>query len=713
MAEIQCTNSDTSAIVLLIVALVVAIGFYVRTSLQLSKARRKVRSSVFLPKVSPSPLGTNRSLELGPDNNSRERRTQSEKVRNDKHESKPIIVGDGASGDAAEEERVRRLKKRRSGSVTVLSDTSKRILTRQNRVFETLQSLLDNVSEIKGKENEIEDIIASIKHCMEMLHQTNIADVDLEDELSSGRLQLPEQTIQWIQSFSSNPNSMIKASPRTPSSRRRTSIASIEESVADIESSDDSESEGESGTPGKIAIRTPRNEPSLLKRKQKNLLSSLATASADHFSFRHDSDQMSALPLEEDVAKLAKYLLKAAEWEFDVFKLDELSASRPLEVMIVQAMPLHFPILSFEFSLETQKKKISAYFSMVEKRYCYNERIMNPFHNHLHAADVTQTMMVLLRNPELRKLLQPVHSLCMIVAAAIHDFRHLGVTNSFLTSTNDDLAIVYSDQSILERFHVAEAFRLLQSDSKYNFLDHLAPDDYRFVRAQIVSLVLATDLAKGFEIINIMRNKISIKAFVSIAKHDAKTVTKRSKTSKRHNFAMQSASKEEEATRLVLMKTIMKCADISHAAKPLLLHLSWTMRITQEFYDQGDQQRMQGMAITPLCDRDKDADMASSQLGFFKFVVEPPYEQLTALAGRGPWNKNLDANKEFWQQKTLSKSFKGSFSLDTDAKRSAMATGFLKEYQPAQEPGVLMSLNLGTPEAEKRIASSSSRRSSL
>jgi hypothetical protein len=54
----------------------------------------------------------------------------------------------------------------------------------------------------------------------------------------------------------------------------------------------------------------------------------------------------------------------------------------------------------------------------------------------------------------------------------MHDYGHRGVTNDFLVSTQDELALRYNDRSPHENHHASEALCALILPEN-NFLDHL------------------------------------------------------------------------------------------------------------------------------------------------------------------------------------------------------------------------------------------------
>ena len=62
-----------------------------------------------------------------------------------------------------------------------------------------------------------------------------------------------------------------------------------------------------------------------------------------------------------------------------------------------------------------------------------------PYHNCIHAADVTQSAHVLLSVPALENVFTDLEVLAAIFACAVHDVDHPGLTNQFLVNTSECL----------------------------------------------------------------------------------------------------------------------------------------------------------------------------------------------------------------------------------------------------------------------------------
>lgn len=52
--------------------------------------------------------------------------------------------------------------------------------------------------------------------------------------------------------------------------------------------------------------------------------------------------------------------------------------------------------------------------------------------------------------------LEDVEVAGLLLGALIHDFKHPGKSNAFLTKTGHSLALTYNDVSVLENFHLSE-----------------------------------------------------------------------------------------------------------------------------------------------------------------------------------------------------------------------------------------------------------------
>ncbi|XP_074639997.1 cGMP-inhibited 3',5'-cyclic phosphodiesterase 3A-like [Tubulanus polymorphus] len=187
--------------------------------------------------------------------------------------------------------------------------------------------------------------------------------------------------------------------------------------------------------------------------------------------------------------------------------------------------------------------------------------------------------------------------MAMYTAAAMHDYDHPGRTNAFLVATHATQAILYNDRSVLENHHAAAAWNLLLEHPKYNWLKHLDKSEFKRFRYLVIEAILATDLKRHFEI---------------LAEFNAKC----------NDDVATGLDWSSEADRLLVSQIIIKLADINGPAKTRDLHIDWTDRITEEFYEQGDEEASLGMPISPFMDR-RSPQLAKLQQSFINHLVAP------------------------------------------------------------------------------------------
>uniref|UniRef100_A0A4W6F0M8 Phosphodiesterase n=1 Tax=Lates calcarifer TaxID=8187 RepID=A0A4W6F0M8_LATCA len=277
-------------------------------------------------------------------------------------------------------------------------------------------------------------------------------------------------------------------------------------------------------------------------------------------------------------------------WSFDVFALNDASGDHALKFVFYELLTRYDLINRF-------KVPISALISFVDSLEVGYSKYKNPYHNLMHAADVTQTIHYFLLKTGIVHWLTELEIFAIIFAAAIHDFEHTGTTNNFHIQTRSDTAMLYNDRAVLENHHVSAAYRLLQNDDEMNILSNLSKDDWRELRTLVVEMVLATDMSCHFQQIKAMKGLLQ---------------------------------QPEAIDKPKALSLLLHTADISHPAKRWELHHHWTTSLLEEFFRQGDKEAELGLPFSPLCDR-KSTMVAQSQIGFIDFIVEPTFTVLTEM----------------------------------------------------------------------------------
>ncbi|KYO28725.1 dual specificity calcium/calmodulin-dependent 3',5'-cyclic nucleotide phosphodiesterase 1B isoform X1 [Alligator mississippiensis] len=277
-------------------------------------------------------------------------------------------------------------------------------------------------------------------------------------------------------------------------------------------------------------------------------------------------------------------------WCFDVFALNRVTDDHALRTIVFELFTRHN--LNSRFKIPTVF--LMSLLDALEAGY---GKYKNPYHNQIHAADVTQTVHCFLLRSSMVHYLTEIEVLAIIFAAAIHDYEHTGTTNSFHIQTKSDCAILYNDRSVLENHHISAVFRMMQDD-EMNIFINLTKDEFVELRALVIEMVLATDMSCHFQQVKSMKT------------------------------SLQQLERIDKSKVLSLM---LHAADISHPTKQWTVHSRWTKALMEEFFRQGDKEAQLGLPFSPLCDRTSTL-VAQSQIGFIDFIVEPTFSVLTDVA---------------------------------------------------------------------------------
>jgi len=297
-------------------------------------------------------------------------------------------------------------------------------------------------------------------------------------------------------------------------------------------------------------------------------------------------------------AELDELMVDLDKWGIDVFLLDELTQHRPLTAVAYTVFQQRDLMKKFSISPVT----LLNFLTSLESHY---QSV--PYHNNIHAADVTQSIHVLLESRALESVFTDLEVFAAILSASIHDVDHPGLTNQYLINTASELALMYNDESVLENHHLAVAFKILQDESR-DIFQNLAKKQRQMLRKMVIDMVLATDMSKHMSLLA-----------------ELKTMVESKKVSGSSCIVLESYQ-----DRIRVLQNMLHCADLSNPTKPLQIYQKWTNRVMNEFFQQGDRELSEGLEVSPMCDRHK-ASIEKSQVGFIDFIVHPLWESWADL----------------------------------------------------------------------------------
>lgn len=113
----------------------------------------------------------------------------------------------------------------------------------------------------------------------------------------------------------------------------------------------------------------------------------------------------------------------------------------------------------------------------------------------------------------------------------------------------------------------------------------------------MIGAILATDMALHFAKIGVLKSKLQ----------------------------SEDADLKNEEDKKFICEQFFHLCDISNATKPFDLCEKWTLLLFEEFYHQGDQEKIMGVTVSQFMDR-CTTNIAKSQIGFISFIIKPSFE---------------------------------------------------------------------------------------
>lgn len=390
-----------------------------------------------------------------------------------------------------------------------------------------------------------------------------------------------------------------------------------------------------------------------------------------------DDDKISALETES--------LMIVQDYLLDVRSTNALG--QPLEIIKKWTLALFFDMLPTMYDVGLDVAKFPKFVASVHDHYN-----ANPFHNFYHAFAVLHTANSIVRNTVEGRKMDDTTTIGILLAALCHDLGHKGMTNSFEVATMSDLAIRYSDEAVLERYHCYMSFFIMFQDPSSNILACLPNGSMTVLRRTIIEGILATDMQRHAEHVSELESKIvegrqklfmrngsfqydepivansnggdkrspavrarrisssesnSMSPMPSSSPlsslHDTPQGLKRRSSIIASSIATSGSGSEKfrfdrvtsspfessEGTSL-FVRSVVHTSDLSSQTLKFEYAEDWGRRITAEFAAQADVERLRFLPVSvPLCSN--ELDFYKSQIFFIRQIVMPLWRSFAEL----------------------------------------------------------------------------------
>ncbi|EZG61398.1 putative phosphodiesterase [Gregarina niphandrodes] len=255
-----------------------------------------------------------------------------------------------------------------------------------------------------------------------------------------------------------------------------------------------------------------------------------------------------------------------------------------------------------------------------------NHWTSNPYHNSVHAANVAHVAMTLMNAVRITDYCSEEQIVAYVTAGLGHCIGHSGRNNLFYIQGDSLLAFAQNDNAVLETTTCFMIQSLMASQEDINILSKLSRDELMTTRKFLVEFLLALDMSRHFEMVSKSRVRRASPEFNPI---------------------------DDVNDRDMAVQMLFKMADLGHAVLDWPAHLDWTLRLQEEFYQQGAEENEKGMPISPLCDRSLHSAFARTQAGYMQLIILPLVDEVSSYAAEAETlvqaNTRALFNKQKWE----------------------------------------------------------------
>ena len=298
-------------------------------------------------------------------------------------------------------------------------------------------------------------------------------------------------------------------------------------------------------------------------------------------------------------AQLAEYRTN----RFNMLQFSELQALRLLASFFYDlGLISHFKINNAKFI-----RFLLAVHDLYQKQTIHGWR---------QAIESTQFVYYLLSSTELIDALSKLEMLALLISALCHDIDHYDIEDKGRSEIA--LAVLYRNRPILEMHHCEVTISVISKEEQ-NIFENIENDQSVQLWQMIISLILATDMAQHFEILNKFKALVYPQNMLNLANSQHK---------------------------LLLMQIILKCSDVAHSCRLMTIDEDFAKKVGKLYYDIDFDDENDGEKIT------QNVKIAKNMVGFTLIFSRPLFLVLAeAVPGARSAFDQLEGNLEEWKKR--------------------------------------------------------------